>query len=116
MTQLKFNWLDYQTEDFFFDEDSLITPKIPMDVDLTAYVKIDMHDTEACDRKALLRARKKFIDISNCKPKFDTVEILNKKTITLFTSRLVEYTIKIIADYNSVTEFYNNARGEDAKY
>ena len=116
MTQLKFNWLDYQTEDFFFDEDSLITPKIPMDVDLTAYVKIDMYDTEPCDRKALLRARKKFINISNCKPKFDTVEILNKKTITLFTSRLVEYTIKIIADYNSVTEFYNNARGEDAKY
>ena len=116
MTQLKFNWLDYQTEDFFLDEDSLITPKIPMDVDMTAYVKIDMHDTEACDRKALLRARKKFINISNCKPKFDTVEILNKKTIILFTSRLVEYTIKIVADYNSVTEYYNNARGKDAKY
>ena len=81
MTQMKFNWLDYQTEDFFFDEDRLITPKISTDVDLTAYVKIDMHDTEACDRKALLRARKKFINISNCKPKFDTVEIVSKKKL-----------------------------------
>lgn len=116
MTQMKFNWLDYQTEDFFLDEDSLVTPKIPMDIDMTAYVRIDMHETEACDRKALIRARKKFINISNSKPKFQSVEVLKKSTIILFTSRKIEYIIKILADYNSVTEYYNNARGEDAKY
>ena len=91
-------------------------PLLGLDLDLTAYIKVDMHEAEACPRKALLRARKQFADISKCKPKFRRVQIVGEKLITLFTSRQIEYTIEVVTDDGSVTEYYNNIRREDADH
>ena len=104
MNQTYFNWGDDWLDPAMEDTQDL--PLVDADLDLTAYVKIDMHETEACSRKALLRARKKFAEISGCKPKFRRVELVGEKLITLFTSRQIEYTIEVVADDESVVEFY----------
>ena len=115
MSQAFFNW-DPDWGDGLALSDTQDIPLVGLDMDLTAYITIDMHETEANPRKALLKARKRFSDISKCKPKFKKVAVVGEKLITLFTSRQIEYTIEIVADDESIVEYHNNIRREDGNH
>ena len=115
MSQTYFNW-DPDWVDGLALTDIQEPPLVGLDLDLTAYIKVDMHETEACPRKALLRARKQFAEISKCKPKFRRVHVIGEKLIMLFTSRQIEYTIEVVTDDGSVAEYYNNIRRENADH
>lgn len=99
------NWGLYSLDEFFLEEDEELPP---LDADLTVEVSVDLTSENASQRKALIRARKKFIEVSNCKPRFQSVKVLREKEIILFTSRLIEYTVEIVVDYASATEYYRN--------
>ena len=78
------------------------------DINETAYVKISLYEEEANERKAMIAARKKFIEYCNIKPKFRSASIIEKKEIVLFTSKQIEYTIEIIAHEDAVASYYDN--------
>ena len=105
--QLYFNWGDMDLSDTYE-----ILPKRKSkpnwDINETAYVKISLYEEEANSRKAIIAARKKFIEYCDVKPKFRSAAIIEKKEVVLFTSRQIEYTIEIVADYESAGVYYDN--------
>ena len=78
------------------------------DINETAYVKISLYEEEANSRKAIIAARKKFIEYCGVKPKFRSATIVEEKEVVLFTSRQIEYTIEIIAHHDAVASYYDN--------
>ena len=78
----------------------------------TAYVDVSLYEDQATDRRALARARKRFLEISESPAMYlKKVEISNKRKIVLFTSVQIEYSVKVIANSFAVNSYYNNLNG-----
>jgi hypothetical protein len=106
--QINFNWGGMGISDTL--EIIPKTVKHKYDVDEMAYVDVSLYKDEADSRKAVILGRERFVEICGDEiiPKIHRIAIVEKKEIKLFTSEQIEYTIEIIADKDSVAEYYDN--------
>ena len=74
----------------------------------SVYIKVSLYEEKAYKSKAVTEALKIFRAHTGSKAKIYKALIIEKKLIVLFTSRQIEYTIEIIADYESAGVYYDS--------
>ena len=99
-----FGWVSFDDLDQFSE-----SKEESWNIDEMAFITVSLEKSKANPRRALAKARRKFIDIAEIKPAYvKKINILRQKEITLFTSIQVEYEIQIVADPHAVTHYYYN--------
>ena len=78
------------------------------DLEEMAFVKIYLHEEEATNMEATMRAIKKFREAVREPANIRKTSIIEKNRIILFTSIQIEYTIEIIADSSVVKLWYDS--------
>ena len=78
------------------------------DIDEMAFVKIYLHEDEATNMEATMRAIRKFREAVRVPANIRKTSIVEKNRTILFTSIQIEYTIEIIADSDAIKTWYDN--------
>jgi hypothetical protein len=117
MSQTYFNWGDMGISDTL---ETLPRPKddqwsLRKDRTESVYVKVSFYEKDAHDRRAVTKALRTFRKHTGSTAKIYKTLIIEKNLIVLFTSRQIEYTIEIIADYESACVYYDSILAKETK-
>ena len=78
------------------------------DLEEMAFVKVYLHEEEATNMEATMRAIRKFREAVREPANIRKTSIVEKNRTILFTSIQIEYTIEIIANSDAVKEWYDS--------